>query len=132
MQFNYKLKYLAIIIIVISGYFFLHYSSDTIDGYTFCIFKNLTGFPCPACGSTRATVALLHGNFLESIQINPLAILTNVLIVASVIWMLIDLVRKKQSYFFFMKKKWNWNWKITMFLILTLIANWILNIQKQL
>lgn len=117
---------------MIAGYFFLYYSSNSISGYTFCLFKNVTGFPCPACGSTRATVSLLHGNFLESILINPLSILTNILILISIIWMLTDLIRNKETYFFFMKKKWNLNWKITMLLILTIIINWIWNIKKEL
>ncbi len=39
-----------------------------------CPMRNLFGIPCPGCGLTRATVALLHFHFAESIAIHPLAI----------------------------------------------------------
>lgn len=128
MQFNYKLKYLGIITILISGYFFLYFFSSSINGHTVCIFKNMTGVPCPACGSTRATVLLFHGEFWKSILINPFGIITNILIIGSIIWMLIDILRSKETYFPFLKK--DWNWKIKTILLLIIMINWIWNIMK--
>ena len=40
-----------------------------------CPFLTVTGFPCLTCGATRATIAFLHGNFLEAFSWNPLAFL---------------------------------------------------------
>jgi Protein of unknown function (DUF2752) len=40
-----------------------------------CVFKGLTGIPCPTCGSTRAVVQLSHGDFLSAFVMNPLATL---------------------------------------------------------
>jgi len=37
-----------------------------------CLFRLLTGIPCPTCGSTRATVSLLHGDFPGALAYNPL------------------------------------------------------------
>lgn len=37
-----------------------------------CGFHTLTGHPCPSCGATRMTQALLHGHFLEAFGLNPL------------------------------------------------------------
>ena len=37
-----------------------------------CIFRLLTGFTCPGCGSTRAMHQLLHGHFLAAFMLNPL------------------------------------------------------------
>jgi hypothetical protein len=37
-----------------------------------CPFKWITGCDCPACGSQRSAIQLLHGEFLKSWQINPL------------------------------------------------------------
>src|SRR5687768_3481791 len=38
-----------------------------------CPFLAMTGWPCMTCGTTRATVAFFHGNFLEAFWWNPLA-----------------------------------------------------------
>lgn len=37
-----------------------------------CRFHQLTGFLCPACGNTRAVLALLQGHPLRSIGYNPM------------------------------------------------------------
>ena len=98
MHINYKLKYLGIILILVSGYFFLYNFSDSIEGHTVCLFKNTTGIPCPSCGSTRATLHLLHGRLMSSILINPFGILTNLLIIFSIFWMIIDIIKNKETF----------------------------------
>jgi hypothetical protein len=35
-----------------------------------CPWKNLTGLPCPGCGMTRSTFALLQGRYRESLESN--------------------------------------------------------------
>ncbi len=37
-----------------------------------CLFRRLTGLPCPTCGATRAALALAHGDLLGAIRQNPL------------------------------------------------------------
>ena len=37
-----------------------------------CVFRHLTGVPCPACHSTRALSALITGRFGEALASNPL------------------------------------------------------------
>ncbi len=128
MHINYKLKYLGIVLIIFSGYFFLYNFSDSVEGHTVCLFKNVTRIPCPACGSTRATIQLLHGEFLNSILINPFGILTNILIVISVFWLIIDIVTNKDSFFQFSRK--DWNNRIKFFALLIVLVNWIWNIEK--
>jgi hypothetical protein len=39
-----------------------------------CIFRNVTGFPCPGCGLTRAGQHLLHFEFQKSFEFHPLFI----------------------------------------------------------
>ena len=36
-----------------------------------CVFKVLTGYDCPSCGSQRALHALLNGRFYDAIMFNP-------------------------------------------------------------
>lgn len=44
-------------------------------GWPQCPFLAMTGWPCLTCGATRATVAFLHGDFLQAFSWNPLALL---------------------------------------------------------
>ncbi len=40
-----------------------------------CVFRKITGLPCPLCGSTRAFRALAHGDWGTALWISPLACL---------------------------------------------------------
>ena len=41
---------------------------------TSCLLASTTGLPCPGCGITRATLALLRGDFAESLRFFPMLI----------------------------------------------------------
>lgn len=41
-----------------------------------CWFQSLFGIPCPGCGSTRAAVALFHGDLAEALDFHPLILLS--------------------------------------------------------
>jgi len=47
-----------------------------------CIFRSVTGIPCPTCGTTRAATAFLEGNLLAAFAANPLAAAMGLLFVA--------------------------------------------------
>lgn len=47
-----------------------------------CPFRALTDLPCLSCGTTRAAVALLHGDVVRALAINPLATLAGVAFIA--------------------------------------------------
>jgi hypothetical protein len=38
-----------------------------------CVFKTLTGLPCPTCGVTRTVIALSRGDLPRALFMNPLA-----------------------------------------------------------
>ena len=40
-----------------------------------CLFRFLTGYQCPGCGSTRAMHQLLHGHVVAAFMLNPLFLL---------------------------------------------------------
>lgn len=40
-----------------------------------CPMHKYFGILCPGCGGTRAVVALLHGQFRESVRLNPLFVI---------------------------------------------------------
>ena len=43
-------------------------------GLPICVFKSATGLPCPLCGGTRATQALLRGDLSRALYLNVAAL----------------------------------------------------------
>lgn len=127
MPFNFKIKYLIIIFFLLMGYLFL-FTNGFPENRTLCLFKNVTGVPCPACGSTRATILLLHGDIKGAVLLNPLGLVTSILILVSVVWMIRDILKSKETFLPFLKTDWNIYLKVALFLLI--LANWIWNISK--
>jgi len=128
--------YSFFLIACFAGYGYLYYKIDDLQNETYrvCIIKNVTGYPCPSCGTTRAVSFLLKGKLMESIAVNPFGILIAMVMFFSPVWILIDSIFKKETLFSIYKKtesiiKKPW---IATILILLVILNWIWNIYKQL
>jgi phosphatidylserine synthase len=54
-----------------------------------CPFKHLSGLPCPTCGSTRAVMALLEGEWSDALWLNPattLAIVCSTVTIPIALW----------------------------------------------
>ena len=49
---------------------------------TLCVFRNVTGLPCPTCGSSRAALAVVRGRPLEAIVLNPFVTVAGALAIA--------------------------------------------------
>jgi len=49
-----------------------------------CMFKKLTGLPCPTCGATRGCLSILHGHIIDGWLFNPMLFTIFGLWVASV------------------------------------------------
>jgi hypothetical protein len=56
---------------------------------TLCVFKGLTGLPCPTCGSTRTLARLFALDFGGALTMNPFMTLVAVVVAA---WAVADLV----------------------------------------
>ena len=39
-----------------------------------CVFRNITGLPCPTCGTMRATLAAARGDILAGVLYNPFVV----------------------------------------------------------
>ena len=128
MPIDNKLKKITIIFAILTGYFLFIFYPHFINNYSFCLFKYVTGIPCPACGSTRATILLFKGDILQSILLNPLALVTNSLIIFSLLWLIYELFTSKNKFLDFMKKDWSVKYKILVAIII--IINWAWNIKK--
>ncbi len=97
-----------------------------------CLIKHVTSLPCPSCGSTRSVYALLHGNFLESVFINPFGILIFLILLVTPVWIFLDLAARKKSLFNFYQNMETLlkNPKIASPLIVLVLINWAWNITK--
>lgn len=129
--------YFILGLICLTGYVWLFFSMSNQfqnSGFGVCAFKRITSIPCPSCGSTRALLLLLQGEFIGSILLNPFGILSAILLLIVPMWLFYDLISKKQTLFDFYKKaeeiiRIRW---IAITLICIVVANWIWNIQKNL
>ena len=59
--------------------------------FTICLFKNLTGVPCPSCGMTRAFLFLGHGQILRAARLNPLVLPVAILLLLQGVRLLLRL-----------------------------------------
>lgn len=128
--------YLIITLGLIAGYSWLTYillqDNPQHNGMSACFFKNITGLPCPSCGNTRSVLAMIKGNFINAVLINPLGLIIAFILLVFPFWLLYDTVYKRDTlYKSYLKfEKTMQNKYIAIALIILLIANWIWNIQK--
>ena len=126
--------YWLLLIACFSGFIYLLYHLQDSENTHFgvCIIKKVTGFPCPSCGTTRAVQLLLQGNVLASLQMNPFGILVAVIMAIVPLWIALDLIFKRDT-FYQSYKKMEATVRIkgiAAILILLVILNWIWNIYK--
>lgn len=126
--------YLLIAVLLAIGWIWiflnLNYFPDA-KGHEVCLFKIVSGIPCPSCGSTRSVMNLLKGNWLQGLNINPLGILILLFMLVVPFWLLYDVVVGKDGLFRAFKlteKILRSKWSVP--LILLLILNWIWVIDK--
>lgn len=92
-----------------------------------CMFHNVTGIPCPSCGTTRAMIQLLHGHFAEAFRLNALCYLQAFFLLILPVLLAVDLIGNKRT--LFRTYEWairllNRPW-IALILGALLLINWI-------
>lgn len=114
------------------AYLFYKINYSESSHLTVCIIKNVSGYACPSCGTTRAMQLFLQGDIVESFLTNPFGIIVALLMVIAPIWILFDIITKKETFYFWyiktekiIRNKW-----IAIPLILLVILNWIWNLYK--
>lgn len=128
--------YFLIFMACMAGYLWLYYnlSNSNTRNLSFepCLVKNITKIPCPSCGTTRSIISITKGNLIEALAINPVGYIVAFIMLVCPIWIIIDILSKKNTLFDFYKsseihlKKS----KYTLVLVLILMINWIWNITK--
>lgn len=102
------------------------------QGVSGCLFKALTGLPCPACGSTRSLLALLRGDWAGALALNPIGLVLLAVMTALPLWTAVDMWRGTSSYYLLYNKGEQLlrrPWVFALFAAVVL-ANWIWNITK--
>jgi len=119
-----------------AGYIWLvltyHRAFSLALGPGVCLFKRVTGVPCPSCGTTRSVLSILKGDILEGILWNPFGIIIIFILFIFPVWIISDVLSRKDTLFnvynqteLFLKRKW-----IAIPAILLVLMNWIWNIVK--
>jgi hypothetical protein len=129
-----KKLYILVWALAFIGYSWLCYNSTETANQksSFCVTKNITGYPCPACGSTRSALSILEGNLYHAVLLNPLGYLVLALLIILPLWVFVDLILSKNSFYQFYtktEKKLRNNYFL-LFGGIVLLLNWIWNINK--
>lgn len=126
--------YTIVLLAGAGGFAWLGYSmlSHRPLGGGVCLIKQVTGVPCPSCGTTRAIDELLHGHFTESVLVNPFGLLVFAAMALFPLWVLVDLLSGKRSFFYFYNRveKLLQRKLIAIPLAVLVLLNWIWNIFK--
>jgi hypothetical protein len=132
-----KSLYKLFMVLSLAGYVWLGWNVIETASHPFvpslCLFKDLTGIPCPSCGTTRSLVALIHGNLKEALEINPLGLIIAIALVVVPLWIITDMLKKSDSLYrlynkmenVFSSNKW-----VSVTAVLILVINWVWNIIK--
>jgi hypothetical protein len=71
----------------------LAFTAAVVFDVPLCPFAILTRHPCPGCGLTRGTLALLHGHLGEALRFHPLVPVIAPLVALALGWNAISYVR---------------------------------------
>ena len=97
--------YLLLSALFVAGGIWLLYNIMVADNtVSVCMFKNLTGWECPACGTTRSLSFILHGHWMDALRQNPLGYIVAPALIIIPFWMLADLLRKQPTLFTTLQK----------------------------
>ncbi|MEP7169551.1 MAG: DUF2752 domain-containing protein [Bacteroidota bacterium] len=133
---NKRNLYVLFALLCMTGYIWIAltytFSAISHSEKNICLFKAITGFPCPSCGSTRAAVALLHGDFSGSLWWNPLGVIGLFVLVIVPCWLAYDVLKDKNSFYrFYCRVETLLKQRMIAFpAIFIILCNWIWNIYK--
>ncbi len=132
--------YLIVLLICLAGYFWIgyHYINTTEfnvkneSNLEFCMFRSITGVPCPSCGMTRSVTTIARGNIINAMWWNPLGLIMFVSMITFPLWIISDLVLRKNSFFLFYKKVETFfqNKIVAIISIAAVLMLWIWNLIK--
>jgi hypothetical protein len=98
-----KNLYYLVLFLGLAGQIWIFYSYTKLerqeDSFNICLFKRVTGLPCPSCGTIHSIVSILHGDFRKALWENPLGFPDLLIVAILPFWILADLVFGKESFY---------------------------------
>jgi hypothetical protein len=118
---------LAILAIVVGYAVYLIPSLFEVQGVEgFCLFREVSGIPCPGCGMGKASTMLFSGNISGSLLIHPLALPFAFGAFLSIIWLTVDVLKKRTSLLRLLRTNMKRPYIIIMSFVILTIWFWII------
>jgi hypothetical protein len=89
---------------------------------TLCVFKGLTGLPCPTCGSTRALGRLFALDFAGALAMNPFTTVVAVVVAA---WGVADLALLPRGHAVGLEVSPRLGFALRVLALVLFLANWV-------
>lgn len=125
--------YRLVLTLSLLGYAWLAWTALHPGGGSPCLFRWLTGMPCPACGAGRSLRALcVEGDVAGAFLLNPLGLVLAVMLAVVPVWGGTDVLRRRDTlYRCFLRIDAALHRRVVFLpLAMGLVANWIWNILK--
>lgn len=123
---NFYFRNLLAIVLITAGYaLYLLPQFFPFGGITgFCMFRSITGIPCPGCGMGKASIMISQGEFYNAFIMHPLSIPFAIAALAAIFWLIYDLIRKKETFLTLMTRKLKRPYFIVLLAIIAGIWAW--------
>ena len=69
------IKWIMLLFVFTGILIYFYFNNPATTLYPPCPFLFLTGYYCPGCGTSRAFHQILHGNFINAFNLNPLMVI---------------------------------------------------------
>jgi hypothetical protein len=127
---------ILVLVLTAAGYLWLAWNiADASAGRLpdACLWKAVTGVPCPSCGTTRSIMHLAEGDLTGAVMTNPFGLILAGAMIVIPFWVIADLVRGRDGFFrfynamgeSFSRRRW-----LPVAAALVAASNWVWNIFK--